>query len=87
MLYDAFLGAHGRNHGSAADYQQRAEIFASNAELVDAHNRDKSKGFQLELNRFADMSQVRLTPAASVCPVIGSAGCELQEDLAQSRAP
>ena len=86
-MYDAFLGAHGRVHSSAAEYQQRVDIFASNAELVDAHNRDESKGFQLGLNRFADMSQVCLIPAASVCPVIGSAGCGLQEDLAQSRAP
>ena len=65
-MYDAFLGAHGRVHGSVADYQQRAEIFARNAELVDAHNGDESKSFQLELNRFADMAQVRPIPGASV---------------------
>ena len=55
-LYSRFIGS--GVHSSSAEQQVREEALRSNAAYVQRHNSDPSHTSKLELNRFADWTQV-----------------------------
>ncbi|EIE24547.1 cysteine proteinase [Coccomyxa subellipsoidea C-169] len=70
-LYDEFAAAHGRRHGSAAEYEHRRGVFHSNRLYVDTHN-SAQRNYSLALNRYADWSQEEFE--AVMLPRHGAAG-------------
>ena len=47
---------------SSVQLQAKQAAFLSNAAMVEAHNRDASQSYKMELNRFSDWTQVTLPP-------------------------
>lgn len=56
--YTVFSAAHGRRHVSTEDYVTRLGAFRATAERVAAHNARADRGYSMELNRFADWTEV-----------------------------
>lgn len=53
-LYDAFVHRHGRRHTTRDEYDQRAQMFHKNRQMIENHNSQPDKTHTLALNRFAD---------------------------------
>lgn len=59
MTFDEFLVKFGKSY-APAEFKARRAIFHSTLEAVHAHNDKADKSFHLGINKFADMTEVRL---------------------------
>ncbi|XP_071714968.1 senescence-specific cysteine protease SAG39-like [Rutidosis leptorrhynchoides] len=54
--HEQWMTHHGRVYKDDKEKQARFQIFKNNVALVDAHNRRLDKGYKLEVNKFADLT-------------------------------
>ena len=58
-LYSHHIMEHGHRHASPEEYQARRAVFHANRRHVEATNAQQSSSYSVELNHFADWSEVR----------------------------
>ena len=54
--HEQWMARHGRVYTDEKEKQIRFEIFKNNVALVEAHNKGLDKGYTLEVNKFADLT-------------------------------
>lgn len=54
--FESFAVNFGKSYTSMADRALRFQVFKSNFDLIEAHNRDASATYTLEVNQFADLT-------------------------------
>ena len=55
-LFSNFISKFQRNYRDKGEYQVRLSNFAKNLEVVNKHNSEDGSDYQMELNKFADLS-------------------------------
>lgn len=55
-----YLAKHGKQYASKSEFEARLEIFKTNYQYIDNHNRRNDVTFALELNHLSDMTQEEL---------------------------
>ncbi|KAK9667130.1 hypothetical protein RND81_14G235100 [Saponaria officinalis] len=55
-LFESWLVKHHKNYNALGEKEKRFEIFKDNLRFVNEHNSDETASFELEMNKFADLS-------------------------------
>lgn len=56
VRHEQWMSHHGRVYKDDKEKQARFQIFKNNVALVEAHNGGLDKGYKLEVNKFADLT-------------------------------